>query len=267
MSRLPILISGLCKVLVLNALLFKKRLETTFFGLILRPIQLSPYTSSRMKTHFLLSLLLVTLSQVAFAQCDCTELLKYGLYNHFAATSRVSNYAVLSSAVSNAYTESTNKQTGAGGSYGVMNASFNQSQGRSIGKLVTDNNFSATDANELLTTSSAFISPDMIDAYKACLASCNKSGLAFKANIPSDNLARAIKFTMVYTPLGFTKRSPKVRKIALSSPDCYTCKGSLADLAADSTQRAKPFETYTLLCERKITKEPFKIIGSDNEPV
>ena len=199
-----------------------------------------------------------------FAQCDCSELLKYGLYNHFATTSKVSNYASVSSSLSDAYNKEVNQSTGAGGSYSGLGATFSQSQGKSINKLVTSNSFSESDGNELISTSSAYISPEMVSAYKECLALCNKSGLAFKANIPNDNLARTIQFTMVYTPTPFTKRLPKVKNIMVSPAGCYTCSGSIATLKADSTQRANPHEPYTLTCERKIVAQAFKQIGSDN---
>lgn len=198
-----------------------------------------------------------------YSQCDCSELLKYGLYNHFSNTSQVENYSKVSESISDMYTKGKSETTGVGGNYGAFGATFNQNQATSLNKLVTTNNLSEEEGKEIITTSSSYISPEMISAYKACLALCDKSGLNFKADIPSDAYAEKIIFTFSYRKIIFGDKVPRIKDIVLLPLGCYECTGSLLELMND-TLPLNESEPYTLRCIRKISNTSFLKKGSEN---
>jgi hypothetical protein len=223
-------------------------------------------SSNSMKTNLILLFFISTYLFVTSnlkAQCDCTELLRYGLYNHFSATSKVENYAYLKEAISTAETKANSVGASAGGSYGVYSGNFSYNQVKAMGKLASSENISEEEKNEFIETASSVISPEMMNAYRECLKLCdsNGNGLRIKADLPTDATADNISFSVSYKKPNFVGQTPIIKNVIITPSDCYACnKGSLYDKLQDKTP-LKENQTYELICTRKISSTPFAKAG------
>lgn len=204
----------------------------------------------------ILFLLLFTCG-ICFSQnCDCSELLKYGVYNHFNSTDKVENYSKIQTEVNNSFEKNKSKGQDLGASYKVFSASYSKSDAEMLKRVTSNSSLTEEDQRILRTQSNSFISPDMMNAYEKCLTLCDKSGLEPKANLPSDGKFEFISFTMVYRAKDDVERVPIMQSIDIRPLDSFECAGTLKDLSIDKSP-LKEGVVYKMICQRKIIPEPY----------
>jgi len=216
-----------------------------------------------MKTNILTPIALF-LSTLSFGQCDCTELLQFGVYNYFNSTDNVQNYSKIETEINNSFERNKQKGNSAGASYKVFSANMSKSDAEMLRKVTSSSSLNEKDQNVLRTQSAKYISKDMLAAYKECLKLCDDSGLKPKAKLPSDGKFEIVSFTMEYEKKKYVPRVPVMQSIDIVPNGCYTCTGTLIDLDKNN-EPLKENVVYKMICERNIQKPPHKFPENKNE--
>lgn len=214
------------------------------------------------KMKFLLIILLAFSSPI-YGQSDCSELLQYGIYNHFHMSESVSNYSKLKSALQNVY--SKYQQESQGGSveaeYKLFSggASYSAQQIESLYKLMNSSDMSESDFNSNLNIVQSTISPHILNAYNECKKLSDNSGLKIKASMSPDN-SSAISFDIYFRNV-WSGSTPVVKGLETKSvngeDDCFICEGDLKDIAEQQAS-LNMNERYSLTCYRQKLSSPRK---------
>lgn len=206
----------------------------------------------------------LAISNMTYAQCDCTELLQFGVYNYFNSTDNVQNYSKIETEINNSFERNKQKGKSAGASYKVFSANMSKSDAEMLRKVSSSSSLNEEDQKVLRTQSVKYVSKDMLVAYKECLKLCDNSGLRPKAKLPSDGKFEIISFTMEYIKKKNVDRVPVMQSIDIVPTDCYSCKGTLIELDKNN-ESLKENVVYKMICERNIQKPPYSFPKNKNE--
>lgn len=216
-----------------------------------------------MKKNILLLTTLVLGTIYGYSQnCDCTELLKYGIYNKFNSTDNIQNYSKLQQAINNSY----EKSSGNGGSASVgfkgISGSYSKSESDMLKKITSNSLLDENDVKILKEQNSSYVSSEMMKSYRECLRLCEDKGLESVSDFPTDGRFSSISFTLKYKRPENVFRDPIIKEILISPfNDCYTCKGDLYEMAKNKDTISEN-TLYKMTCVRKISNEPFQLSGT-----
>jgi len=217
------------------------------------------------KKNVLLLLIQLSVSINLISQnCNCSELLQYGLYNHFNKTVKVDDYSKLNNEIYNSSKKESSESMDASASYKVFSASYGETEYDLLQKISSGSNLSVKDRSHLENVSTKMVSTEMMSAYKECLRLCQDSGLKFSSSFPSDSRFKSLSFNLEYNPKPGVTRQPIIKEIYIIPEGCYECQGDIVDLK-ESGNYVENHTTYKLLCQRKIEKAAFKLDGTDDK--
>lgn len=196
-----------------------------------------------------------------FASCqnDCASLLQYGVYNHINQSSNISSYAYMRSKIMEAYNEyKEDKKNGTvKAKYGAFGGSggFSSTEIESLGTLMSSSKIDETSASTILQNAVSYISPEMVQAYRDCIALKTKDELELNISLnASDNDQRIVTFELV--PNIGRSSAATLQGINVIPANSFVCKGSLWD-AAKKKEAIKTVLSMT--CERAISNTPINI--------
>lgn len=199
---------------------------------------------------------------LANGQCDCSELLKYGIFNRFNESNNVADYSLIQQEVSNSLKEQSSTSNGGEVGYKkIFNAKLNKSEAELMERISSSASLNETETKAISNSSASFISPDMLTAYNECLTLCDKGGLRFKASFPTDRRMFSITVDLKYKRPDNVLRDPIVQGIYIAPKGCYECEGLLVDMASRN-DTIKQGTTYTIRCTRNISDTSFKLSGT-----
>lgn len=185
--------------------------------------------------------------------CDCSDILKYGVYNHFSNTDKVDNYSKLQTSITNSYKQSKSGTGGGGIGFKGLTGNYSESEAKAIEKITSGSKLDENDLRILQESGSKFISHEMMDAYKSCLNLCSNNGFEVKIDLPSDGRFSEITVTLKYKRPDFQPKTPIINSISVDST-CYTCFGNLYDLSLRQDTMQSSI-LYKMICKRKIKND------------
>lgn len=199
------------------------------------------------------------------AQNECSELLQYGIYNHFQLSERVSSMSKLKSAIQNVYAKyEQDKQAGAGEGQAYFDmfggsASYSREQIEGLYKLMNGIEMSENELDKNINVVKSTIDPHILNAYNECRKLSSSSGLKIKASMSPDNVS-AITFD-VYFRDEWAGTTPTITGIETKSTDgeqdCFSCEGDLLTLANEQAT-LNSLQRYSLTCYRQKLDDPRK---------
>lgn len=212
-----------------------------------------------------LTIVLMSMGLVNYSQnCDCSELLKYGIYDHFSSTENIDNYNEIQKAVRNSSSRGSGGSQGGNVGYAGFSLGYSESETKMLKKITSNKLLEKSDVEELKKESASFVSSEMMSAYRECMQLCEKSGLQSKSDFPTDGRFESISFTLKYKKPEFVPKVPVLKEISIGpDPNCYECKGDLIDLA-NNKEQLKESETYKMTCVRKISDKAFRLSGTNS---
>lgn len=195
-------------------------------------------------------------------QTECSELLKYGIYDYFHASENISSFSILKSSLNSLFLKSQKDKEGGklDGEYKLFSggASYSRGQVESLYKLMNKLNISESEFNSTIETIQTTINPNVLHAYNECKKLSEESGLKIRASMSPDNVS-AITFDISFSK-EFTT-SIQVRGLETLSTDgkddCFICDdekdfGKIAKMGGI----LKRDEKYSLTCTRKKLVNP-----------